>query len=291
MTAKVFIDGEISDPERAVVPVFDRGFLYGDSVYEVMRTSGGRPVDSDAHLGRLQRSAEAIALRLPPRAAIVAAIEETMAAAGNAESYVRVVVTRGSGPMGLDTALAGEPRLVVIVRPLELPAAAVYERGLKLFIVAYEHGLRRAVAPSIKTGNYLTNVMALHEARRQGADDALMCNAAGQVVEGSSCNLFVVRERRVVTPARDIGLLAGITRQRVMELARGSGIEVDEGALTPEEVLQADELFITSSIRGVVPVASVNDTPPRLPVVGPTTQQIMQLYDDYLAEQARASRA
>jgi branched-chain amino acid aminotransferase len=288
MAVKVFIDGRVYDPEAAMVPVTDRGFLYGDSVYEVMRTAGGRPVDLDPHLDRLEHSAEALALHLPERAHIVAALEQTLAAAGNPESYVRVMVTRGSGQIGLDIALADKPRLVVMVRPLERPPAAAYQRGIHLRMVHLDPAVRRAVVPGIKTGNYLTNIMAMHEARSAGADDALIVDFDGRVSEGSSFNVFVVRGDRVITPARHVGLLAGITRERVIELARASGIAVSEGVLIPDDMREADEVFITSTIRGVLPVATVDGKPLGRPVVGPITQRITQLYEDYLIARARA---
>lgn len=288
MASKVFIDGAICDPEVAMVPVTDRGFLYGDSVYEVMRTAGGEPVDLDLHLDRLEHSAEALALRLPVRGHIVDAIHQTLAAAGNDESYVRVIVTRGSGKIGLDIALADRPRLVVMVRPLERPPAAAYRDGVHLRMVHLDPAARRAVAPGIKTGNYLTNIMAMHEARSAGADDALIVDVDGRVSEGSSFNVFVVRGQRVITPARHVGLLAGITRERVIELARASGIAVIEGVLIPEDVREADEVFITSTIRGVLPVATVDGKSLGRPVVGPITQQITKLYEDYLVARARA---
>jgi branched-chain amino acid aminotransferase len=287
MPGKVYIDGVILEPEAAVVPVSDRGFLYGDSVYEVMRTSGGKPVDLAPHLDRLEYSAHAIALTLPERARIVEAIRATLEAAGNAESYVRVIVTRGSGEIGLDTALAGEPRLIVMVRPLKRPPAEVYRDGIKLRCVQLEL-TARAVSPGIKTGNYLTNIMAMHEARAAGADDALICDTDGRVTEGSSFNVFVVQGERVLTPARDVGLLAGITRERIIQLARGQGIDVVETMLRPDDVRHADEVFITSTIRGVLPVAMVDETPLRCPLVGPMTRRITTLYEHYLAEQARA---
>ena len=288
MAGKVYIDGAILEPEAAMVPVTDRGFLYGDSVYEVMRTSGGKPVDLAPHLDRLEHSAHAIALTLPERPRIIEAIRATLEAAGNAESYVRVVVTRGSGEIGLDTALADKPRLIIMVRPLKRPAAEVYRKGIKLQCVYLDPTARRAVSPGIKTGNYLTNIMAMHDARASGADDALICDTDGRVTEGSSFNVFVVHGPRILTPARDVGLLAGITRERILELARGQGIEVVETVLRPDDVRHADEVFITSTIRGVLPVAMVDETPLRCPLVGPMTQRITALYEDYLAEQARA---
>ncbi|WP_428261322.1 aminotransferase class IV [Haliangium sp.] len=288
MAVKVYIDGVLYDPEHAVVSVFDRGFLYGDSVYEVMRTSAGVPVDEAPHLARLADSAAAIALCPPSVEYLRAAIRESLAAADNDESYIRVVVTRGGGEIGLDMALADEPRLIIIIKPLTRPAPELYQRGIALAIVHRQRTSRQSMDPRIKSGNYLNNIMALHEARRVGADEALMCDAAGRVAEGTTSNVFVVNGGGLITPTLDIGLLPGITRRRVIELARRDGMDVVEGVLTPEQVRSADEAFITSSIRGVLPVATVDGAPLACPAAGPVTRRIMTLYDDFLAEQARA---
>lgn len=283
MSIKVFIDGRVCDPEQAVVPVFDRGFLYGDSVYEVMRTARGRPVDLGPHLDRLARSAATIALSPPPAAAITGAIDDTLAAAGNDESYIRVVVTRGAGEIGLDTALAEDPRLIIIVKPLALPARQLYERGADIAIASVERTSPRAVDPGVKSGNYLNNILALHEARKRGAYEALMCDAAGRIAEGATSNVFAVRGGRVVTPNLAIGLLAGITRRRVIDLAAGAGIDIDEGELSPDQLRGADEAFLTSSIRGVMPVRSVDGETLGEAAPGPVTRRIMELYAAYLS--------
>ena len=286
MGVKVYVDGTVYDRDSARISIFDRGFLYGDSVYEVMRTSGGNPVDLEAHIDRLARSAASIALDLPDLDTIVAATSNTLRAAQNRESYLRVVVTRGAGEIGLDTELADQPSLIVIVRPLELPPERLYTRGMSLWIVGVQRTPRRAVDPSVKSGNYLNNIMALHEARRNGADEALMCDAKGRVAEGSTCNVFVVQGDEVITPALEIGLLPGITRQRVIELAGRAGIDVREGTLTPDQVRSVKEAFVTSSVRGVVPVATIDGRATHTPAVGPITQRIMELYRNYLADQA-----
>lgn len=287
MAVKVFIEGAVCDLADARISVFDRGFLYGDSVYEVMRTSGGHPVDFASHLDRLERSAAALALTPPSRVSIADACVMTMKAAENPESYLRIMVTRGKGEIGLDTALAGAPSLIVIVKPLALPPGRVYRDGMALRIVEVQRTARRAVDPAVKSGNYLNNIMALHEARRYGADEALMCNASGDVAEGSTCNVFAIRDGHVRTPALDAGLLPGITRQRVMDLARSDGIEVTEGRLRPDDFHHADEVFVTSSIRGVVPVGTIDGQSTRVPAIGPTTRRIMDLYGQYLDDVAR----
>jgi branched-chain amino acid aminotransferase len=220
--ARVWIEGAVVPAEAAHVPVFDRGFLYGDSVYEVTRTYGGRPYALDEHLDRLARSAERIEMRLPPRAEIERAVSETVAATGEAECYLRVVVTRGSGPIGLDPALADAPRLVVMALPLKLPDEALYRDGVTVAIVGARRNAPGAIDPQVKSGNYLNSVVGVAEARRHGAYEALMCDGVGRLAEGSSSNLFVVRGRRLATPPLSVGLLEGITRRHVIARARAS---------------------------------------------------------------------
>jgi branched-chain amino acid aminotransferase len=287
MSTKVFIDGAIRDPADATVSVFDRGFLYGDSVYEVVRTAGGNPVDLGPHLERLARSGAALGMAIPDDAAIIAAIDATLAAAGNADSYVRVVVTRGSGEIGLDPALADGPRLIVIVKPLPELAPSLYRDGAHVVVVGgVERTARRALDPAVKSGNYLNNILALREAKARGAAEALICDARGRIAEGSTCNVFAVRGGVLHTPALEIGLLAGITRMRTLELARAEGLEVVEGELWPDELRGADEVFLTSSIRGVMPVGRLDD---RVIPVGPVTRRLMARYAEHLAACSRAT--
>lgn len=293
MAVKVFIDGAIHDPHKARISVFDRGFLYGDSVYEVMRTAGGHPVDFVPHIDRLHRSAGFLGLAMPPRADIEAAVTNTLTAAENEESYVRIVVTRGSGEIGLDIALADRPRLIVMVKPLSLPPAEAYQAGIRVCIVGVQRTPKRAVNPAVKSGNYLNNIMALREAQSRGADEAIMCDGDGRVAEGASSNLFVVRERGLWTPGSDTDILQGITRARVISLARSDDIPVHEGSLHPHDVHGADEAFITSSIRGVIPVQRIlgdGDDTVMSAAPGPITSRIQALYTAFLADIARTSR-
>jgi branched-chain amino acid aminotransferase len=287
MPVKVWINGTLCDERAAMVSVFDRGFLYGDSVYEVMRTAGGRPVDLERHLDRLGRSAAGLQLPPPVADALRRALAETLAAAANAESYIRIIETRGAGEIGLDIGLAVDPTTIVIVRPLRLPAAELYERGARLEIVGVQRTSARAVDPSVKSGNYLNNVLALAAARRAGADEALMCDASGRIAEGSTSNVFAVVQGGIVTPPLEVGLLPGITRQRVIELTRAAGIEVAERTLLPGEVRSADELFITSSVRGLLPATRIDGRVIGDGLPGPVTRRAMGLYAGFLAEVAR----
>ncbi|MBT8495532.1 MAG: aminotransferase class IV [Deltaproteobacteria bacterium] len=280
MTVKVYIDGKIVDRQDAMVSVFDRGFLFGDSVYETMRTQAGNPVDLQAHLDRLKRSADAISMPLPEPRILERAIDETLAASGNDESSIRVVVTRGSGEIGLATDLAESSTLIIMVRPLVRPPEEFYQRGAKLAVVGVQRTPKRAVDPAIKSGNYLNNIMALSEARKEGAHEAVMCDRDGRVAEGSTSNIFAVIDGVVTTPPLHVGLLPGITRSRVLELAQAAGLEVREAMLTPDQLSAADEVFITSSIRGVLPIGEVGEV--RVPAPGPITRQIMKLYRSHL---------
>lgn len=277
--------GRAVDPEHATISVFDRGFLYGDSVYETMRTAGGRVVELEPHLDRLWRSAAGIAFELPfGREQLRAAIDETLAAAGNPDSRIRLVVTRGTGPIALDMRVAESPVAVVMVTPLSVPDEAARTRGISAVIVSGEGAIA-----GLKTGSYLGNILALRKAHEDGADDAIMCNAEGAVAEGATSNVFMVDERGgVSTPSLATGLLAGITRGVVLELLRGElGVEVHEGTIWPDQLRGAAEVFMTSSVRGVMPVTTLDGARVGAGEAGPLTVKLAAAYDRYLDGQSR----
>ena len=284
MPSKVYLStaGRPVDPAEASVSVFDRGFLYGDSVYETLRTAGGHAVELTRHLGRLRRSAAGIGLEVPfTDVALRAAIAETHAASGNADSYARVIVTRGTGPLMLDPRMSESPLLVVLVQELKLPAPALYETGLAVQIVDVHKISARSLDPTLKTGNYLNSIQALRQATTSGSQDAIMCSPAGHVAEGATSNVFMVKDGRLVTPSLATGLLEGITRALVMALAKELGVACSEGVILPEELRAADEVFLTSSVRGPRPVttragAQVGAGP------GPVTRRVMARYQAYL---------
>jgi branched-chain amino acid aminotransferase len=277
------MNGKIVAPEDAKVSVFDRGFLYGDSVYETIGTVNGRLFALPDHLDRLQRSAHRLSLRLPPRNIIEAAIADTMTAAGNPESRVRVIVSRGAGKLDLDPASVDDPQLVVIVQPLGGPTPDMYDKGVAVEIVSVTRNLPGAIDPAIKSGNYLNNVLALGEARRRrpGVHEAILCAANGSVAEGSTSNVFLVAGGELKTPALAVGILDGVTRGKVIGLARKHGIPCAELAfLDPDDLRAADEVFLTSAARGVLPVSSVDGRAvgPSRGVPGPVTRRLMDLY-------------
>lgn len=251
------IDGIVRAPAEAVVSVYDRGFLYGDSVFETVRTYGGVLFALDEHLSRLEDSALKMGLELPvPRSELADETTRAVAAAGNEESYARIMLTRGSGPVGLDPELAEKALRVILVEPLSVPPPDHYEHGIKAHCV--ETVRASDAADNAKLGNYLASALALRKARQAGAHEALVVNRDGLVVEGTTSNVFAVKDGVLVTPPLDSGVLAGITRQRVLDIAGAEGLKVELRAMTPDEIVQSDELFLTSSIREILPVVSVD---------------------------------
>ena len=259
MAALVNLNGAIVPPDRAFVSVFDRGFLYGDSVYEVARTYRGELFELPAHLERLQSSARRIGLQLPlPAAALGHQMQHTLEMAEVAgEAYVRLIVTRGAGEISLDPAAAVDPSYVIIVKPLSVPPAEHYEKGCKVQIVGVRRNPVAALDPAAKTGNYLNSVLAVAEARKASAQEAILLDLQGSVTEGASSSVFLVKAGTLVTPSLDVGILAGVTRKVVLELARELAIPVEERRVAPEELERADEAFLASSIREVMPISSV----------------------------------
>jgi branched-chain amino acid aminotransferase len=292
MGVVVSIDGRIVPPEEATVSVFDHGFLFGDSVYEVIRTRRGVPVTMDEHLRRLEGSAAGIYLALPwSRAEIASRISEAVRSANNEECYVRAIVTRGVGEISLLPDSCRAPSLILLVKPLPLPAPSVATEGIGVVVASRARNDRRALDPSAKTGNYLNNLLALVEARRAGADDAILLNPAGRVAEATTSNVFLVRGGKALTPALGCGILAGITRDVLLREFPKAGIAAEEGEY-PEDVLRgADEVFLTSTVRGVAPVTKIDGKPVKDGKPGPVTKRVAALYDELLDRLADAAGA
>jgi branched-chain amino acid aminotransferase len=270
-----------TDPGAARVPVLDRGFLYGDSIYEVLRTYSGRLFAVEEHFDRLWRSARAVGLALPfGRDELRAEVERTVAAAGNSETYVRVVVTRGAGEIGLDPSFADAPRLVIIAKELSLPAAWTSGNGIAVRVVEVRRNLKNALDPGVKTGNYLNNVLAMAEARAAGDDDAIMLDYRGRVTEATTSNVFAVRCARLLTPPLSVGILEGVTRGLVMRVARERGVEVEEVDLLPEDLYGADEAFLTGTLKEVVPIVRVNGLPVGSGEPGAVTRDVSRWFEE-----------
>lgn len=279
MPETINVNGTITSADVAVVSPLDRGFLFGDSVYETIRTYGCRPFLLRAHLLRLRRSAER--LEIPYDEAPVDIEREvlaTIARAGLPETAIRVVLTRGRGPVGYSTEECGAPTLVIHARPCpEVPDAFLRE-GVDVAVVEVTRNARTALDPSIKSSNLLNNFLAWKAAQRLGAYEPILLNAVDRLTEGASSNLFVVRSDRLLTPPLEDGLLEGITRGLVLELARGAGIDVSEESLAGDDLRGADEAFLTSTLKGVLPIRRCDGWPIRHGRPGPLTRRMMALF-------------
>ena len=269
----VSINGVTVPAEQATVSVFDRGFLFGDAVFEAVRTWDRRPFHLDAHLDRLERSGDGIDLDVRPlRGELEAEVGRLVAAhPGDGELLVRLMVTRGASP-DLDLlASEGPPVRVVWVKPLPPFPARLVERGLRLASIEPDAIVGR-VSPGVKSNNRAANVTVHRLARARGFDDGLFVDPSGFVTEGPTWNLFLVREGRVVTPPLERGILEGITRGLVLGLCPGLGLAAEERPVRLDEARAADEAFITSTTRGVMPVAALDDR--ELPAPGPVTRRL-----------------
>lgn len=287
MSIRVYINGQIVGPEAATVSVLDRGFLFGDSVYETLASFDGRLVFLAEHLDRLQRSAQHIYLILPARTLIEAAIRQTVAATGETAVRVRVMVTRGAGTIDLDPRTASRPSLIVIAQPLGAPSDEMLEKGVAVALAKASRASATGVSPKVKSGNYLGSVLAIAEVRQKfpTANEALMCSANGSLAEGATSNVFLVEEGVISTPAVDVGILDGVTRGKVLALARAQGLQTrEEPFLAPERLHSADEVFLTSAVRGILPVTSVDGQPVGDANPGPITRRLWNLYQQLMNE-------
>lgn len=256
---KIFMDGRFVDKADAKVSVFDHGLLYGDGVFEGIRVYSGRIFRLEQHLARLFDSAKAIMLTIPMSTGeLTEACCEACRLNGIRDGYIRLVVTRGVGNLGLNPFTCERPTVFIIADKIALYPAVVYEKGINLITAATQRNHPNAVNPAIKSMNYLNNILARIEAVKAGTEEALMLNAEGFVAECTGDNLFVLRDHVLQTPPPSAGALLGITRSVVFELAKRLGVLVTEPNLTRYEVMTADECFLTGTAAEIVPVASLD---------------------------------
>ena len=281
MRGAVYVNGTITPADRAMVPVFDHGFVYGEGVYEVMRTYHRVPFLYDRHMRRMRQSAERLMLAIPfDDGTLLAWIEQTIAAAGElTEAYIRVMVTRGVGELSYDLAATPEPTVVIMVKPFEPLPPEHYTNGMRLALVDTLRNHPRSVNPLIKANNLLNNALAMRAAQRVGGEEALMCNYRGEITECAMSNFFLVRGGAVLTPPSDAGMLEGVTRALVFELGQELGIDVRETTLLPKDLDTADEMFITSTTRGISPVVNVDGRAVGTGTPGPITQRLIERYE------------
>ena len=275
--AAVNVNGVVTSGDRAVVSVFDHGFLYGDGVYETLRTCNRRLFLPDRHLARLRASAARLALPVPPTdGALISRMRDTMRGVHpRGEVTLRILVTRGVGDLGYDPAVCRTPTIVIIARPHREPPDRVRRDGVRLVVASVLRNHPRSVDPLIKSNNLLNNVLAMQEAVREGAYEAVLLNHRGELAECSQSNLFVVRDGAVLTPPLDAGLLEGVTRNLLFEVGADIGEPVREAVLRESDLPAADEMFITSTTREVVPVVRVGGQVIGSGAPGPVTLRLL----------------
>ncbi len=283
MRSLVCVNGRTTPPDEAVIPVLDRGFLFGDSVYEVLWWHRGALVQATEHFHRLRESGRRIYFDVPGDDALwtrrIEALIDASGALPESEVYVRLVVTRGAGPLGLAVASGLTPTWVLVVADAHRPTPLERRRGLSACVSDRLRVSRRALDPAAKTGNYMNNLLALHEARSLGADDAILLNDAGDVTEATTANVYLVIEGRLVTPPLDAGILQGTTRNRVLALAAANGCPATERRVSSAELRRADEIFVSSSVRGVIPVVKLDGEPVGAGSVGPVTARVIDWFE------------
>jgi len=295
MSAMVNVNGRLFDRDRAVISVFDHGFLYGEGVYETLRTYNGVPFLFDRHMRRLRASAGMLSLDVPPpNGEIERRLRETMRAAGLGagtgaepdgvptgdvrEAYLRILVTRGIGELTYDPRACGEPTVVIIAKEQVDPPREAYERGVIVALVGIVRNHPGSVNPIIKSNNLLNNALAMQEAFRRGAFEGVMRNYRGELAECTTANIFVVKDGAVLTPPLDSGLLAGLTREFLFDLGAEHGIPMREQVLRDQDLFGADEAFLTSTTRELVPIVRVDDRTIGTGTPGPITTALLEAF-------------
>lgn len=272
----LYLNDRIVPKSEAVVSVYDHGFLYGDGVYETMRAYDGVVFMMDEHIERLRRSAEMIRLLLPKDCdGIKKAVYETMIANKRTNAYIRLTVSRGYGPIGLDPDLCRKATFVVVAEEMKGYPASMYKNGIKIIIAGTRRNLREAINPQIKSLNFLNNILAKIEAKDAGAYEAIMLNSKEYIAEGTISNIFFVKDNVVCTPSVECGILDGITRKIILDLAVREGFRVREGKFKTGDLYAASEAFITNTTLEVMPVARVDNTRFR---TGEATKLLLRAY-------------
>ncbi len=276
---KVYINGKFVDEAKASVSVFDHGLLYGDGLFEGIRAYNGRVFRLEEHIDRLFYSAKAILMKLPmSHKALCAAVVETCRRNKVRDGYIRLVVTRGAGTLGLDPNRCSNPQVIIITANIQLYPKAFYDKGLTIVTVPTTRNHTNAVNPAIKSLNYLNNILAKIEATNAGCVEAIMLNSQGYVAECTGDNIFMLKHGKMFTPSLASGALHGITRNVVMELAEGLDTEVTQPNLTRYDLYNADECFITGTAAEVVPVVKIDGRKIGTGRPGKHTKAFMQAY-------------
>ena len=277
--AAIYLNGKLVDRDKAVISVYDHGFLYGDGVFEGLRFYNRKIFKLREHLERLYDSARHIALVIPQElAALAADTQACVAACGMDDGYIRLVVSRGEGNLGLDPRSCPNPTVIIIADAIKLYPAEMYEQGMEVVTAATIRNHPDALDPRVKSLNYPNNILAKLEANRAGVPEAVMLNHLGQVAECTADNIFVVRHGVLSTPARHCGILDGVTRRTVLDLAASLGVPNREETLTRHDLFTADEMFLTGTGAEIIPVTKVDARPIGSGKPGPVTARLREAY-------------
>jgi branched-chain amino acid aminotransferase len=276
MALQVYINGTFYAKEDAKISVYDHGLLYGDGVFEGMRSYSGKVFRLQEHLVRLYESARAIMLAIPLSIdAMAEAVNQTLKINNFSDAYIRLVVTRGAGALGLDPNRTSDPQVIIIADSISLYPAELYENGLKIITASTIRNHPAALSPRIKSLNYLNNIMAKIEGLQAGCSEALMLNHKGEVAECTGDNIFIIKKGELYTPPKDAGILEGITRNAVLDLAKAAGIPSHEVSFTRHDIFVSDECFLTGSAAEVIPVVEIDSRKIGDGKVGPITNRLL----------------
>jgi branched-chain amino acid aminotransferase len=285
MGLKIWLDGKLVEKEDAKVSVYDHGLLYGDGVFEGIRIYHGKIFEADAHLRRLYSSAKAIRLVIPMAIAqFKAAMEQTVKANGLTDGYIRAIVTRGVGSLGIDPNKCANPSIIIIADVIQAYPKELYEKGMAVITASVIRNHPNALSPRVKSLNYLNNILARIEANDAGVSEAVMLNHEGNVAECTIENIFIVRDGQVQTPPTTDGALDGITRQVMMGLCRRLGVDCVEKTLQKLDLYIADEFFVTGTGAEVVPVTKIDGRPVGTGEVGPITKRLIDAFHRHVRE-------
>ncbi len=286
MGLKVYIDGKLYPKEEAKISVFDHGLLYGDGVFEGIRCYNGNMFKFSEHIDRLYDSANAIALEIPmTKEEIGNAVKDTLDANNMKDSYIRLVVTRGIGKLGLDPFNCAKPQVIIITDLIELYPKELYEKGLDAVIVPTIRNHYEALNPKIKSLNYLNNILAKIECINSGAAEGVMLNKDGYVAECTGDNIFIIKDNEIITPPTYAGILIGITRNVVIDLATEAGIAVKEEQIARDDLYAADECFLTGTAAGIIPVARIDGRKISSGAPGRITRSLLEKYHELTTKQ------
>ena len=276
---KVYLNGKFVDQSKAVVSVFDHGLLYGDGVFEGIRSYNGLIFKLEDHIDRLFESAHTIMLRVPMnKTELIGVVKESLRVNKLRDAYIRLVVTRGEGDLGLDPRKCAQPTVFIIADKIELYPKKLYEQGLELITVATQRNVPEALNPQIKSLNYLNNILAKIEAINAGYEEAIMLSHSGYVTECTGENIFIVKDKHLLTPPPYIGVLRGITRSTVMDLAATQRLNVQEDLLTRHDLFNAEEVFLTGTAAEIVPVVKIDGRVIGTGKPGPATKKLQAAF-------------